>query len=194
MKERVSLLNIFLLMLKISTFTFGGGFVMVSMLQKECEKKRGWVSDTELEDIAVIAQSAPGSVGVNAAIMLGYSLRGLPGVAASLLGTICPPLVILSVISAFYVQFSEAVLVAAALEGMRAGVAAIVFDVALSMVSKVIAEHRVARTGTMITAFVAAAVLDVSCLIIIGACVLAGVLRIIMTHFDTRRMRKVSGE
>ena len=106
MEKKISYGKLFIEMLKISTFTFGGGFVIIGMMQKKFCDELQWVSDEEVLDMTAIAQSAPGALAVNSAIIFGYKMGGIKGVLVSTLATILPPIVIISIIcmSPFYKQ------------------------------------------------------------------------------------------
>ena len=98
-------LTLFLTTLEISAFTFGGGYVIIPLMRKTFVGKLKWIEDGEMLDLAAIAQSSPGPIAVNAAILVGYKSGGVPGALLSILGAVLPPLVIISVISAFYQAF-----------------------------------------------------------------------------------------
>lgn len=187
MEERVSLREIFLLSFRLSMFTFGGGFVMISMMQKEFSEKRGWIDPEEMQDISVIAQSAPGAVAVNAIIMLGRKLRGTAGIAAAVSGTLIPPLIILSLISIFYTEFKESLLIAAALRGMRAAVAAIVLEMAIDLCISVIKIKNKWNTALMIISFICVFAADISAVTVVLVCFTAAVIR---TLYEMLRDRK----
>ncbi len=175
--DRVSLIKFFFLMFKLSAFTFGGGWVIISMMQKEFVEKRGWITSEEMQDITVVAQSSPGPVAINCAMMLGYKLRGAGGLAAAAAGVACPPLIILTVISIFYTEFREAEVIAAVLLGMRAGVAAVVLDVALSMCSGIIKNKKWVQIAVMTGAFIAVCVFGINAIIVVLLCLAAGIIK-----------------
>ena len=117
------LLKLFISTLYLSAFTFGGGYVIVTLMKKKFVDGYHWIEEDEMLDLVAIAQSSPGAIAVNGAIVIGYKLAGLAGALVSILGTILPPFVILSVVSAFYTTFRDSFLVSQMLEGMQAGVA-----------------------------------------------------------------------
>lgn len=162
-----TLLKLFLSNLYISAFTFGGGFVIVTFMKRKYVDELHWIEEEEMLDMTALAQSAPGAIAVNAAILVGWRVAGLAGMLVSVLGTIIPPMVILTVISVFYRQFSENRYVATLLRGMRAGVAAVILDVVCGLGSKVLKTRRPVLVCLMIAAFVASFVLDVSGITII---------------------------
>ncbi|MDD3693746.1 MAG: chromate transporter, partial [Oscillospiraceae bacterium] len=91
----------------LSAFTIGGGYVIVPLMRQKFVQKYNWLSEAEMLDITAIAQSSPGAIAVNASILVGYKLAGIPGAIMTIIGTILPPLVIISVISVFYLAFKE---------------------------------------------------------------------------------------
>ena len=94
--------KLFLIMLYISAFTFGGGFVIVSLMKRKLVDELHWLEEDEMLDMTAIAQSSPGAIAVNAAIIVGQRLAGAPGIAAAVIGTMIPPIVIITAISFFY--------------------------------------------------------------------------------------------
>lgn len=169
--------KLFLTTLYISTFTFGGGFVIISLMKKKFVDEYRWITENEMLDMAAIAQSCPGAIAVNAAIMVGYRTAGLAGVAASVLGTILPPLVILSVISLFYAAFRDSVLVSLMLKGMQAGVAAVVLDVACNLGQNVAKQKSILQDCIMGAAFACTFFLNVNVVYLILAAAGIGLLR-----------------
>ncbi|HIY06564.1 MAG TPA: chromate transporter [Candidatus Evtepia faecigallinarum] len=158
----------------LSAFTFGGGFVIVSLMKKKFVEELGWLEEEEMLDITAIAQSSPGPIPINASVILGYRMCGLAGTLVAILGTALPPMIILSVISLFYVQFRTNPIVALALQVMRAGVAAVIFDVVINLAKNVIKTRRVLYIGLMAAAFVARAILGVEATVLILACLAIG--------------------
>ena len=135
------LCRLFFSTLYISSFTFGGGFVIVTLMKKKFVDELHWITEEEMLDMTALAESAPGAIAVNAAILVGWQVEGLLGMITAVVGTILPPMVILSIISYFYNVFAANVYVALVLKGMQAGVAAVILDVVCSMGGKVIASH-----------------------------------------------------
>ncbi len=149
------LLKLFFSMLYISAFTFGGGFVIVNFMKRRFVEELHWLDEQEMLDMTALAQSSPGAIAVNAAILVGWKVGGLPGMAMAVLGTIIPPMAILSVISLFYQIFATNELVAMVLRGMSCGVAAVILDVSVSMGLKVAKERQGIRMAVMAAAFIA---------------------------------------
>lgn len=141
----------------LSAFTFGGGYVMIPLMRKKFVDQYKWIDEKEMLDLIAIAQSSPGAIAVNAAILVGYRLGGGVGALITILGTVLPPLLILSVVSIAYTEFRDSRVVKYVLRGMQAGVAAVIIDVVVTMVKDVLKERKVlpvvVMTGSFITAF-----------------------------------------
>lgn len=158
----------------LSACTFGGGFVIISMMKKKFVEKLHWISEEEMLDMTAIAQSAPGPLGVNIAIVTGYRLRKIPGALVCALGAILPPLIIISIISVFYNQFKDNKVIALALQVMRAGVAAVICDVVISLAGNILKTRNILWILVMVGAFVATVFFKVSAPVLILVCGLIG--------------------
>jgi chromate transporter len=130
-----------------------------------------WLDEQEMVDYAALAQSSPGAIAVNAAILVGWRVAGLPGMLVSILGTILPPMVILAVISFFYNIFVSNRIVAMVLRGMQAGAAAVILDVACDLGKKSAREHG----GIMILAFLVIFFTDINVIFVLLAAAGIGV-------------------
>ncbi len=171
----------------LSAFTFGGGYVIISMMKKRFVDEYKWIEENEMLDLTAIAQSTPGVIAVNASILVGYRMAGIPGGLLTVFGTVLPPLIILSVISVAYTAFRDSVMVRYALWGMQAGVAAVLIDVVLNMVNNVLKEKKKFPVIIMVASFVAAFVFDVSVIIIILVCGVIGAISIYLTRYSKRK-------
>lgn len=175
MEKPHRLWTLFTSMLYISAFTFGGGFVIVSLMQKKFVEELHWLEEDEMLDMTALAQASPGAIAVNGAILVGRKLAGIPGIAVAVLGTILPPMVILSLISLAYEAFATNLWVARALKGMQAGVAAVIVDVSLNLGTRVVKERDPLCIALMIVAFVLNYVLHVNVIYIILGAALLGI-------------------
>lgn len=135
---RNRLWTLFTSMLTISSFTFGGGFVIVTLMKRRFVDELGWMDEDEMLDIAAMAQSTPGAIAVNAAVLTGTRIGGTIGMFVAVLGTVIPPFVLLSVLSLCYEAFRQLYPVRLALAGMQAGVAAVILDVAWGLGKNVV--------------------------------------------------------
>ena len=161
---------------KLSACTFGGGFVIIALMRKKFVEELHWIDEQEMMDMTAIAQSSPGAIAVNASILVGYHMAGLPGALFTVCGTILPPLLIISVISYFYTIFRDSTLVSMAMAGMLAGVAAVILDVVLTMAGQILKQKRILPLLVMTGAFVAVRFFQVNIMIIILVCGLIGAL------------------
>lgn len=177
--------KLFLSMFYLSSFTFGGGYVIISLMKKKFVDQLHWMTDEEMLNFTAMAQSSPGAVAVNASILVGFRVAGVPGALVSVLGTSLPPLIILSVISLFYTAFRDNAVVSAVLKGMQAGVAAVILDVVCSMGGDVVKSRSVLSILIMICAFAATYIWGINVIWIILICALLGAARPLM-----RRIKK----
>lgn len=161
--------------LYISAFTFGGGFVIVTFMKRKFVDELHWIDEQEMLDLAALAQSSPGAIAVNAAILVGWRVAGFAGMLVAVIGTILPPMVILTVVSFFYAVFAENRYVALTLRGMQAGVAAVIADVVCSLGHNVLKERSVVHICVMIAAFVAGFFLKINVVYLLLAATLIGV-------------------
>lgn len=165
----------------LSAFTFGGGFVIVSLYKKKFVEELHWLDEDEMLDITAIAQSSPGPIPVNASVILGYRMAGIAGSLTAILGTILPAMLIISVIACFYTQFRTNRIIAVLLQAMRAGVAAVIFDVVIKLAKNVIAARRALYLVLMAAAFVSAVFFDISAMLIILACLAVGIIDLLIS-------------
>lgn len=188
MKNKKQILwKLFLSTLYLSTFTFGGGYVIVTLMKQKFVDELHWIEEDEMLDLIAIAQSAPGAIAVNGAIVVGYKLAGVPGVLVAILAAILPPFVIILLISIVYERFRDNFIVSKLMAGMQAGVGAVIASVVWDMGGAVVKQRSAVSIAIMIAAFVAACVFRVNVIYIILICIALGVLR---TLIAGRRARK----
>lgn len=172
--------KIFISTLYLSAFTFGGGYVIVTLMKKKFVDELGWIDENEMLDLVAIAQSAPGAIAVNGAIVVGYKLEGLIGALAAIVGTIIPPFAIISVISFFYAAFSSNFIVKTILDGMQSGVAAVIAAVVWDMGSGIVRGKNKMSLTIMAAAFLATAVFNVNVVYVVLICIALGVVRTVV--------------
>ena len=168
-------------MFLLSACTFGGGFVIVSLMKKKFVEELKWLEADEMLDITAITQSSPGPLPVNASVIIGYRMQGIPGSLAAVLGTILPPMFVISLICVFYTEFRQTLYIAAALQVMRAGVAAVILDVTWNLAKNVWNSHSVFYTSLMVLSFCGAYFFGVSAMIIILICLVIGITEAVLT-------------
>lgn len=171
----------------LSAFTFGGGFVIVSLMKKKFVEELGWLDESEMLDITAIAQSSPGPIPINASVILGYRMQGILGSIVAVVGTSIPPIAIISIISSFYVKFRESQIIGTALMVMRAGVAAVICDVVINLATNVIKTGQVLYIALMIIAFIMTYVLGISAITVILLCILVGIVNLILDIKNSKK-------
>ena len=180
--------KIFISTLYLSAFTFGGGYVIVTLMKKKFVDELGWIDENEMLDLVAIAQSAPGAIAVNGAIVVGYKLEGLIGALTAIVGTIIPPFAIISVISFFYAAFSSNFIVKTILDGMQSGVAAVIAAVVWDMGSGIVRGKNKMSLTIMAAAFLATAVFNVNVVYVVLICIALGVVRTVVRMREGKRM------
>ena len=176
MKEKwTKIRKVFFSTLYLSAFTFGGGYVIVTLMKKKFVDELHWIDEEEMLDLVAIAQSAPGAIAVNGAIVVGYKLAGIAGTLAAIIGTIIPPFVILSVIFYFYAAFSSNYIVKTVLDGMQAG--AVIASVVYDMGSGIVAGKQKSSLAIMAAAFLAVCIFNVNVVYVVIFCIVLGVVR-----------------
>ena len=179
-KEKNRILKLFFSMLYISSFTFGGGFVIVTLMKKKFVDEYKWIDEKEMLDITSIAQSSPGAIAVNAAVIVGKKLGGIPGIIAAVTGTIIPPLVIISVISVFYNAFADNKYVSLVLRGMQAGIAAVIMDVVFSLSSDFFRNKKIYEICLIFISFILVFFFGINVIIIILASAALGIITLLL--------------
>ena len=158
--------------------------MIVTLMKQKFVDELHWIDEDEMLDLVAIAQSAPGAIAVNGAIVVGYKLAGVTGLLTAVLGTVLPPFLILSVISVCYEAFRSMTLIALMLEGMQAGVGAVIASVVWDMGSGITKEKDMVSILVMIAAFAVSMIFNINVIFIILA---AGILGFVRTMLQRRR-------
>ncbi len=124
--KKTSLAELFLTFFKIGAFTFGGGYAMLPLIQREVVNVKKWLSEDEFGDVLAVTQSAPGALAVNSSVFIGYNLAGLPGATVAVLGSVLPSFFIILVVATFFTQFSSQPIVQRMFYGIRPAVVALI--------------------------------------------------------------------
>ena len=173
MKEKLKkVFQLFITFIKIGAFTFGGGYAMVPLIQRETVEKKKWINDDDILEIVAIAESTPGPIAVNSATFVGYKTAGVLGAAAATIGVVLPSFTIIYFISFVIDKFENNTAVKYAFSGVRAGVLALIIK-ALWTMSKKSAKNIISFIITAF-AFVFAA-LNINVIYIILACAVTGI-------------------
>lgn len=160
----------------LSSFTFGGGYVIIPLMKAKFVEELGWIEDNEMLDLIAIAQSAPGAVAINAAILIGFKIGKLPGALLAILGTVLPPIMIISIISLFYDQFRSNYHISLFLKAMQSGVVAIIFHTVFDLSLKLLKTRSPLIITLLAVCLVLKLFLGLPVTMIILGCALVGML------------------
>lgn len=174
MKTKNILWKLFISTFYLSAFTFGGGYVIITLMKQKFVDEYHWIEEDEILDLVAIAQSAPGPIAINGAISIGYKIKGFIGSFIAILGTTLPPLILLSIISFFYQAFISNVYIKVILQGMQAGVGALICSVVIDMILNM--EKSKLNFIIMILVFVLNYLFDVNIIYLIIGCIALGIL------------------
>lgn len=187
MEEKKSsnfLFKLFITFFKIGAFTFGGGFAMIPLIEKELVEINGWLTKEEFIDSISVTQSMPGAVAINLAIFLGYNQAGLPGAIMATLGVSLPSFLIILIIAVSFGQFKDNTIVESAFMGIRAAVVALIAYAGFELMKTVKWRRRLVTT--LIVAAFARIRFGVSPVILILAAGLSG----LVSYRIDKKMRK----
>lgn len=137
MKSKKSLIGLFLSMMKIGLFTFGGGYAMIHLLDDEFVERKKWISSDEFMDLVTIAESTPGPIAINCATYIGYKKAGYLGAGMATLGMCIPSFTIIYLISILFNRFLEISWVASAFRGIQVCVVYLIFCAGMKMLKKI---------------------------------------------------------
>ncbi len=191
MKEKLKkVFQLFITFIKIGAFTFGGGYAMVPLIQRETVEKKKWINDDDILEIVAIAESTPGPIAVNSATFVGYKTAGVLGAAAATIGVVLPSFTIIYFISFVIDKFENNTAVKYAFSGIRAGVLALIIK-ALWAMSKKNAKNIISFIITAF-AFIFAA-LNINVIYIILACAVTGIVSsLIMSGREKKKNDDIS--
>lgn len=166
------ILTLFLTFLKIGAFTFGGGYAMIPLIQRDVVEKHRWITDDDILEIIAIAESTPGPIAINSATFVGYRVAGFFGAFAATLGVVLPSFVVISLISVVLREFQHIKAVRYAFFGIRAGVLALLLKALFGMYRK--CPKGLISYIVIAFAFLTAAILDINVLLVIIGCAVIG--------------------
>ena len=176
MKE---LLDMFFTFARIGGLTFGGGYAMLPMLQKEVVEKRGWATEDELMDYYAVGQCTPGVIAVNTATFIGSKQKGILGSIFATAGVISPSILIIGIIAAFIRNFAELAAVKNAFAGIRVCVCVLIFNAVAKLYKKAVID--LPTTVIFVLVFLGSVLFDVSPAVYV---VLAGIAGILLKNFS----------
>lgn len=137
MNRKNILLDLFFTFFKIGAFTFGGGYAMIALLDRDCVDNKKWITSDELMNITVIAESTPGPIAINCATYTGYKMKGLLGAIVATLGMILPSTIIIYIVSIFFGDLLSNSIIANVFKGIRVAVCVLIVQAAIKMIKKV---------------------------------------------------------
>ena len=157
---------------KIGAFTFGGGYAMIPLIQKEAVEKRKWITDDDILEIIAIAESTPGPIAINSATFVGYRACGIVGSMAATIGVVLPSFVIILALSFVLRQFQDVQAVQWAFQGIRAGVLALLVKALWTMFKK--SPKGWAAYVVIGASFILTAIFDINVIFVLIGCAVFG--------------------
>ena len=168
------LLDLFLVFARVGVLTFGGGYAMIPMLEREIVDRHGWASSEELMDYYAVGQCTPGIIAVNTATFVGYSVAGVPGGIVATLGVVFPSLIIITLIAGILTNFADIPAVRSAFAGIRVCVCVLIFNAVVKLQKKAVPDK--AALVLCLAVFLLSMFLDVSPVVFVLLCAAAGIL------------------
>lgn len=166
--------QLFLAFARVGVMTFGGGYAMIPILEREIVDRRGWASSEELMDYYAVGQCTPGVIAVNTATFIGYKVAGAPGGIVATLGVVFPSLVIITVIAGVLTHFADIPAVKSAFAAIRVCVCVLIFNAVLKLWKSAVKDK--AALALFLLVFVLSIFLDISPVFYVIFCATAGIL------------------
>ena len=166
--------QLFLAFARVGAMTFGGGYAMIPILEREIVDRHGWATEEELMDYYAVGQCTPGVIAVNTATFIGYKTAGTLGGIVATLGVVFPSVVIITVIAGILTSFAEVPMVKSAFAGIRVCVCVLIFNAVLKLWKKAVVDK--ATLVLFLGVFLLSAFLDISPVIFVVFCAAAGIL------------------
>lgn len=186
MKEKINKLwKIFITFFKIGAFTFGGGYAMIPLIQRETAYKNKWVSDDDILEIVAISESTPGPISINTATFIGYRVAGFLGAFCGTIGLVLPAFIIMLVVSTLLRNFQDNNIVQYAFQGIRAGVLALIISALYKMYKQV--PKNLISYLIMIIALLLTTFLDINVIFVTIICAIIGLVSSIYTEWRKRK-------
>lgn len=168
------LAQLFLVFLKIGAFTFGGGYAMIPLIQREVVENKKWLSDKDISDIIAIAETTPGPIAINAATFVGYKTKGVKGALAATIGVVLPSFLIIVLVATLLKDYMHYEIVEDAFWGVRIAVIVLMAKAFISMLKQ--CPKNVVSYGIAIVALVLVGIFNISALWIILGAALIGII------------------
>ena len=168
------LFDLFLAFARVGVMTFGGGYAMIPILEREVVDRHHWVSSEEIMDYYAVGQCTPGVIAVNTATFVGHKIAGVPGGIAATLGVVFPSLIIISVIAGVLTNFADIPAVKSAFAGIRVCVCVLIFNAVVKLWKAAVPDK--AALALCLAVFVLSVFLDISPILFVVLCAAAGIL------------------
>ncbi len=176
-------LPLFLSFLKIGAFTFGGGYAMISLIQKEVVDNKKWLTEKDILDVVAIAETTPGPIAINAATFVGYKVNGIKGALVSTVGVVLPSFVIIELVATLFRKYMDYQIVQNAFWGVRISVLALIVKAFITMLKQ--CPKNVISYAVAALSLIAVAFFDINALLIIVAAAFLGI-----SYMGIERSRK----
>ena len=176
-----TLLQLFAAFARVGVMTFGGGYAMIPILEREIVDRHGWATSEELMDYYAVGQCTPGVIAVNTATFVGYSVAGVPGGIIATLGVVFPSLVIITVIAGILTNFADLPAVRSAFAAIRVCVCVLIFNAVLKLWKKAVPDK--ATLVLFLLVFLLSIFLDISPIVFVVLCAATG---IVLTRMGVR--------
>ena len=173
-RDKVKLYELFLAFAEVGVMTFGGGYAMIPILERELVSKRGWASNEELMDYYAVGQCTPGIIAVNTATFLGHKLRGIPGGIAATLGVVFPSVVIITIIAAVLSNFADIPAVKSAFAGIRVCVCVLIFNAVIKLWKSAVKDRAALIIFALV--FLGSVFFNLSPIVYVILCAFAGII------------------
>ncbi|HHX52071.1 MAG TPA: chromate transporter [Erysipelothrix sp.] len=187
MKKEISYSDLFFTFLKINAITFGGGYTIVPVIRDEFIHKKKLIDEEEMLNIVTLAQSGPGAMAISTSLLTGYRVKGFKGAITSLVASVLPPLVIITIVFFFYDAFKTNFWVKSALEGMAGVISAVLFITVFQMAKQALKDHKIFSSLLMIGAFTSSYFFQIHTVLIIITLALIGL--VVFTLFDEKEVK-----
>ncbi len=171
--------------LTLSAFTFGGGYVIVPLMKEKVVEREKWLNEDEMLDLITLAQSSPGPIAVNSSYLVGYKIAGIGGALATVIGTMIPPIVIITLVALFYDAIRQNDYAGTVLLAMQAAIAAVIFSVVIDMGKRVVKTGSLLWTAMMILSFIAVFFFGVNLIYVLILSAIIGMAHAYVLHRST---------
>lgn len=176
MKNKKLLWQLFKETFILSAFTLGGGYVIISLMQKRFVEELKWIQEDEMLDLVAIAQTSPGAVAINTSVALGYRMANIIGAVVTVVATALPPMIVLTILYYIYDTFKTNEIVSLIMSGMQIGVTAVILDVVITMIVGVTKQKDWVSYVTLLLTVLVTILFKINILIVVIIMTIIGIL------------------